>query len=46
MFQVLATPNYQSGDERWEFPPGSIVRCVSEVREGKEILVARELLDE
>jgi hypothetical protein len=40
LFKVLPTPNYDSCDEVWEFPPDSIVR--SEVRrsEGKEFLLA------
>jgi len=40
LFKVLPTPNYNSEDEVWEFPPDSIVR--SEVRrsEGKEFLLA------
>jgi len=29
-FKVLPTPNYDPGDEVWEFPPDSIVR--SQVR--------------
>lgn len=41
VFQVLPTAHYDAGDEEWEFPPGSIVECVIETREGKEVLLAR-----
>ena len=39
--QVLATTDYDPTIEEWEFPPGSKVRCVSEARGGREVLVAR-----
>jgi len=26
LFKILSTPNYDPEDEKWEFPPGSIVR--------------------
>lgn len=39
--QVLATPDYDPDIEEWEFPPGSRVGCVREVRGGRELLVAR-----
>ena len=41
LFQVLATPDYDPAVEDWEFPPGSKVRCVSEVWGGRQVLVAR-----
>jgi hypothetical protein len=41
-FQVLPTPNYDPAAEEWEFPPGSRVRCVPEIREGRKLLVARQ----
>ena len=43
LYRVLATPVYDSSDERWKFPPGSVVRCLSEMRDGDEVLVAQEL---
>ena len=43
-FVVLPTADYDSEDEAWEFPPGSRVRCVEEVRGAECILVARELV--
>jgi hypothetical protein len=32
LLELLATPDCDSEDETWEFPPGSVVRC--EKREG------------
>jgi hypothetical protein len=43
--QVLATTDYDPAIEEWEFPPGSRVRCVSEFREGRQLLIARNRLD-
>jgi hypothetical protein len=40
--QVLATADYDPAVEEWEFPPGSKVRCVSEMRNGRTLLVARQ----
>ena len=42
MVQVLATPDYDPAIEEWEFPPGSRVRCVTEIRGGRELLVVRQ----
>ena len=39
--QVVATADYDPAIEEWEFPPGSTVRCVSESKGGRTILVAR-----
>jgi hypothetical protein len=41
-FQVLATPNYDPADEEWQVPPGTKVRCVKEIRSGREMFVARQ----
>lgn len=43
-YRLLPTPDYDPDDEHWEFLPGSIVRCNKEVRDGEELLVARELM--
>ena len=43
LYEVLPTYDYDSDDEHWEFPPGSIVRCVPVEHEGERILVAKEL---
>lgn len=40
-YQVLPTPDYSTLSEEWEFPPGSIVECRIERREGKQMLLAR-----
>jgi hypothetical protein len=45
-YRVLATPTYNPNDENWKFPPGSIVRCAREMRDGSEIFVAQELVSE
>jgi len=42
-YEVLPTTDYDPDDELWEFPPGSVVRCIREERDGEIILVAREL---
>ncbi len=39
--QILATPDYDPTVEEWEFLPGSKVKCVLEIRGGRELLVAR-----
>ncbi len=39
--QVVATADYDPAVEEWEFPPGSRVRCDSEFRDGRTLLVAR-----
>lgn len=41
MVQVLPTAGYDPAIEEWEFPPGSKVRCVTEVKGDREVLVAR-----
>jgi hypothetical protein len=33
--------DYDPEIEEWEFPPGSLVQCIAEYRDGKQILVAR-----
>ena len=42
VYRVLPTADYDPDDEHWQFPPGSIVRCVMERREGEDVLVAHE----
>jgi len=39
-FRLLATPNYDPGDERWEFLPGSVVRCEAKEHNGERYLLA------
>ena len=40
--QVLPTPDYNPTVEEWEFPPGTRVRCIKEIWDGRELLVARQ----
>jgi hypothetical protein len=40
--EVQATRDYDSATEEWQFPPGSKVKCIPEVRDGRRLLVARE----
>jgi hypothetical protein len=39
-YRLLAAPGYDPEDEKWEFPPGSIVRCQRRKLSGGEKLVA------
>jgi hypothetical protein len=39
--RVQAADDYDPDTEEWEFPPGSEVRCIAELRGGVQILVAR-----
>lgn len=43
--RVLATPDYNAATEVWEFPPDSKVRCKTEERNGRMLLVARQRID-
>ena len=43
--QVLATADYDPSFEEWEFPPGSKVKCVTEIKNGRKLLVARQRID-
>ena len=44
--RVQATDDYDPDVEEWEFPPGSEVRCIAELRGGVQILVARSMARE
>jgi hypothetical protein len=39
---LIVDQAYDPGIERWEFEPGSVVRCRKEKRDGRSILVATE----
>ena len=41
VYRTLPTVAYDPSDEEWEFPPGSVVECVLETRNGQAMLVAR-----
>ena len=43
--QVGATADYDPATEEWEFPPGTKVRCVSEIRGSRKLLIARQRID-
>ena len=43
VYRVVATDNYDPGDEQWEFPPGSVVNCERQARNGEVVLVATTL---
>ena len=40
IFRLLPTPNYDPEDEKWEFPPGSLVRLVKKELSDGSVLVA------
>ncbi len=40
--ELLPTGDYAPAIEDWEFPPGSKVRCVTEARGSRMLLVARQ----
>lgn len=39
---LIIDQNYDRAIERWEFEPGTVVRCRKERRDGRHILVATE----
>jgi hypothetical protein len=39
---LIVDRDYDPRTERWEFEPGTVVRCRKENRDGREILVATE----
>lgn len=44
LYQLLPTPDYDPEDEVWEFPPGSVVRCIRETSVKKPYLYAVEMI--
>ncbi|MGO9118884.1 MAG: hypothetical protein ACLQPD_14905 [Desulfomonilaceae bacterium] len=40
VFEVLATPDYDPEDEKWEFVPGTIVECEESILNGARVFVA------
>ena len=44
VYLVLPTIDYDEDDEKWAFPPGSLVMCEKIIDDGKETLVARRLI--
>jgi hypothetical protein len=39
---LILDQDYDPAIERWEFEPGSVVRCRAEDRDGRQILIATE----
>jgi hypothetical protein len=39
---LIVDQDYDPSTERWEFEPGTAVRCRKEKRDGRQILVATE----
>ena len=44
-YEVLATDDYDTQLEEWEFPPGTFVECKTEFEDGKEFLRAFRRVD-
>ncbi len=44
IFLILPTTDYDPEIESWQFPPYSIVKCVSETWESATVLVAKDLV--
>jgi len=40
LFKIMATPNYDPEDEKWEHPPGSVVRTERRRNQTGEYLLA------
>jgi hypothetical protein len=40
---LIVEQGYDPTIERWEFEPGTVVRCRKEKRDGRQILVATEI---
>ncbi len=45
IYVVLMSQDYEPEHEHWQYPPGSLVRCVSERRDAEDILLAQEALE-
>lgn len=41
----LKVPSFHDPDERWEFPPGSLVRCEERTLQDGRYMVAVELVE-
>lgn len=39
-YRLVAPPDYDQEDEKWEFCPGSVVLCEPKTLEGDRVLVA------
>lgn len=45
-FRVLEPSDYDPSDEKWEFPPDSVVVCEQRSVDGEDVLVAIELVED
>ena len=45
VYEVIEPDDYDSDDEKWKFPPGSIVKCQREVRGEKVAIIVAIKLD-
>ena len=45
IYRILDIEKYDPEDENWKFPPGTIVRCEKEMRNGILLLIAKEKID-
>ncbi len=44
--KLVASPDYDSEDEEWQFKPGSVVVLKEQILEGKKVLVATSLVSD
>ena len=44
IYIVEETKDYDQNEETWLFPPGSVVECSEEYRDGEMILIAKKLI--
>ena len=45
IYELQATPDYDSEDEEWEFKPGTKVICELEVKNGEELRIAKRMAE-
>ena len=43
VYEILRPPQYDPDDEKWEFPPGSVVQCAPRRTSDGELLTAVRL---
>lgn len=41
LYKILPTPDYKPETQKWEFPPGSVVRIEEVTKDGKQSFIAR-----
>lgn len=40
LYKILPTQDYNPESEKWEFPPGSVVRIAEQTKDGKQYFLA------